>query len=132
MQIIVFSEKNYNLSCIAAGFLHSFEPKADVVVVALSQSNPHSLIDTLKKEACINYNELPLQMIETTDLKDVDMLITLNKTTENIEVFRNVPQQIHLQFDDSALEGNEFEALRKLRDVIKNEMYIIYRDRIRK
>lgn len=132
MLVAVFSEKYCDLSCIAASFLQSFEPKINVVSVALSKVDEHPLTKALMKEACINSNKIPFQLFETIDPEAFDLLITINTSVENIELLKNIPQQIHLQFDDSALKSDEFDALRKLRDVIKNEMYIIYRDRIRK
>lgn len=132
MQIIIFSEKKFDLSCIAASFLQSFEPKIDVVAAVISKTGgKHPLTEALMKEACIDSNKIPLRLLETIEPAAFDLLITINTSAENIELLKNIPQQIHLQFDDSALKSNEFDALRKLRDIIKNEMYIIYRDQIR-
>ncbi len=138
MKILILCIANSCRSQMAAAFLKSFAPELDVYAAGTNAAKEvHPLTIAVMKEAMIDLSEIEPQQVSTFLDQDFDFVITVcGDAEENFPVFNGkVRQRLHIGFDDPAkTKGSSEEILqefRKVRDEIKNEFFLFYKNQIR-
>ena len=138
MKILILCTANSCRSQMAAAFLKSFAPELEVYsAVTNTAQEVHPLAIAVMKEAMIDLSEIKPQQVSTFLDQDFDYVITTcGEAKENFPIFNGkVRQCLHIDFDDPAkAEGSSKEILqefRRIRDEIKNEFFLFYKNQIR-
>jgi arsenate reductase len=134
MKILIICTGNSCRSQMAHGFLKSFDPDLEVYsagIIPESVVNPFAI--KVMNESFIDISHhIPHHVKEYIHF-DFDFLITVcDNAKEKCPVFEgNIKKSIHIGFDDPAdAKGSDQEILnvyRQIRDEIKNEMYIFFK-----
>ena len=137
MKILILCTANSCRSQIAAGFLKSFAPKAEVFSAG---THPGTEVDPIAirvmREDMIDL--LDQQPRNVSDFLSIsfDLVITVcDNAKEQCPVFLGeVKQQLHIGFEDPAgyrgSEEERVEAYRTIRDEIKQQMFILFKQLI--
>lgn len=123
---------------MAAAFLKSFAPELEVLSAGTHPApQVHPKAVAVMKEAMIDLSGIKPQNVNDFLNIDFDFVITVcGEADENCPVFSGkVKQRLHIGFDDPAkATGTEEEILkefRRVRDEIKNEFFLFYKNQIR-
>ena len=138
MKILILCTANSCRSQMAAAFLKSFAPELEVFSAG---TNPATEVNPLAvkvmKEAMIDLSGIRPQNVESFLNQHFDFVITVcGDAAENCPAFNGkVKQRLHIGFDDPAkASGSAAEILqefRRVRDEIKNEFFLFYKNQIR-
>lgn len=138
VKILILCTGNSCRSQIAEGFLKSFDPKVEVYSAG---TNPaiavHPKAIQVMKEALIDLSQHRPKHVDAFRDQSFDFVITVcGGAKESCPAFTgNVGQRLHIGFDDPAeAKGSEAEVLhefRRIRDEIKNEFYLFYKENLR-
>lgn len=138
MKILVLSTANSCRSQMAAAFLKSFAPELEVFSAGTNPAKEvHPLAVSVMKEAMIDLSGIHPQRVEKYLDQYFDYVITVcSDAKESCPSFNGkVKERLHIGFDDPAkATGSESEILQKfrqVRDEIKNEIFLFYKNQIR-
>ena len=123
---------------MAAAFLKSFAPELEVQSAGTHPAKEvHPLAVAVMKEAMIDLSGIRPQKVDSFLNQHFDFVITVcGDAEENCPTFiGKVKQRLHIGFDDPAkAKGSSEEILqefRRVRDEIKNEFFLFYKNQIR-
>jgi arsenate reductase len=134
MKLLIVCTGNSCRSQMAHGFMKSFDPGLEVYSAGIkpeSVVNPYAI--KVMNESFIDISQHIPHNINQFVNDDFDLLLTVcdNAKTMCPEFEGNVTKRIHMGFEDPAdAIGSDQEILnfyRKIRDEIKNEMFILYK-----
>lgn len=138
MKILILCTANSCRSQIAAAFLESFAPELEVFSAGTKPaSEVHPMAVSVMKEAMIDISGIQPQSVENVLDQYFDYVITVcSDAKESCPTFNGkVKQRLHIGFDDPAKamgsESKVLQEFRRVRDEIKNEIFLFYKNQIR-
>jgi len=123
---------------MAEGFLKSFDPRLELYSAGTNPASAvHPKAIQVMKESLIDLSQHSPKHVDVFRDQAFDFVITVcGGAKESCPAFTgNVGQRLHIGFDDPAeTQGSETEVLhefRRIRDEIKNEFYLFYKENLR-
>lgn len=126
MKILVLTEHDDCCGPMAAAFLRDYSQKLEVVSAGISPSeNIQALAVAAMKECLIDLSAAKPKVFDKDALNSFDFLIIIGDADEGFQI--NAARMAYLNPEISC---QDMDSMRQLRDWIKNEVFIVYKNRL--
>ena len=126
MKILVLTEHDDCCGPMAAAFLRDYSQKLEVVSAGISPSeNIQALAVAAMKECLIDLSAAKPKVFDKDALNSFDFLIIIGDADEGFQI--NAARMTYL---NPEITCQDMDSMRQLRDWIKNEVFIVYKNRL--
>lgn len=126
MKILVLTEHDDCCGPMAAAFLRDYSQKLEVVSAGISPSeNIQALAVAAMKECLIDLSAAKPKVFDKDALNSFDFLIIIGDADEGFQI--NAARMAYL---NPEITCQDMDSMRQLRDWIKNEVFIVYKNRL--
>lgn len=126
MKILVLTEHDDCCGPMAAAFLRDYSQKLEVVSAGISPSeNIQTLAVAAMKECLIDLSAAKPKVFDKDALNSFDFLIIIGDADEGFQI--NAARMAYLNLE---ITCQDMDSMRQLRDWIKNEVFIVYKNRL--
>lgn len=126
MKILVLTEHDDCCGPMAAAFLRDYSQKLEVVSAGISPSeNIQALAVAAMKECLIDLSAAKPKVFDKDALNSFDFLIIIGDADEGFQI-----NAARMAFLNPEITCQDMDSMRQLRDWIKNEVFIVYKNRL--
>ena len=126
MKILVLTEHDDCCGPMAAAFLRDYSQNLEVVSAGISPSeNIQALAVAAMKECLIDLSAAKPKVFDKNALNSFDFLIIIGDADEGFQI--NAARMAYL---NPEITCQDMDSMRQLRDWIKNEVFIVYKNRL--